>query len=67
MTQERAARLRSISEAITEAQRPIRVLRGIGWPDRVRQEFFARGARELPRVEYEPPRFDVAATVTRLR
>lgn len=60
-------RLRDVSNELHQAQKPIRVLRALAWPDAVREEFFARGARELPRVEYAPPRFDVAATIRRLR
>lgn len=60
-------RLRDLSLALSHAQRPIRVLRAIAWPDQVMDEFFVRGARELPRVEYEPPRFDLAVTRGLLR
>lgn len=65
-----AAFLERLGEAageIQEAQRPVRILKALAWPDSVRQEFFAGGARELPRVTYEAPRFDVAATARRLR
>src|SRR5687767_1775771 len=60
-------RLRDAAGEIQDAQRPVRILRALGWPDSVRDEFFARGARELPRVTYGPPRFDVDATTRRLR
>jgi uncharacterized protein (TIGR02421 family) len=51
-----SGRLRAVSEAISEAQKPVRVLRALAWPDGVKEDFFARGARELPRVEYAAPR-----------
>jgi uncharacterized protein (TIGR02421 family) len=60
-------RLKRAAGEIAEAQRPVRILRAVAWPDRVKEEFFAGGGRELPRPEYEPPRFDVAATAGRLR
>ena len=44
--------LREASAEILEAQRPIRVLRALAWPDEVEQRFFAAGARELPRPTY---------------
>lgn len=60
-------RLRDLSLEIHETQKPIRVLRGLAWPDHVMGEFFAAGARELPNVSYDTPRFDVPATTRRLR
>jgi len=60
-------RLRKLSGAISDAQKPVRVLRALAWPDEVKADFFARGARELPRVSYEAPRFDPAAQAVRLR
>ncbi|MBI4511557.1 MAG: DUF1704 domain-containing protein [Deltaproteobacteria bacterium] len=60
-------RLSEVSRELSEVQKPIRVLRALAWPPEVREDFFARGARELPRATYEGPRFDVAATVRRLR
>ncbi len=60
-------RLRDATAEIQDAQRPVRVLRAVAWPASVQEDFFARGARELPRVVYEPPRFDVDATARRLR
>jgi uncharacterized protein (TIGR02421 family) len=44
--------LRSVSAEILEAQRPLRVLRAVAWPEEAEREFFASGARELPRPEY---------------
>ncbi len=38
------------------AERPTRVLDAIAWPREVEERFFARGASELPEVEYEVDR-----------
>ena len=46
--------LRRVSTALVRAQKEIRVLRALHWPDHVAERFFAEGARELPRVDYEP-------------
>jgi uncharacterized protein (TIGR02421 family) len=44
--------LRDASAEILDAQRPIRVLRALAWPEEVGQQFFASKARELPRPIY---------------
>lgn len=43
--------VRALSDAIVEAQQPIRVLNAIKWDDEVRDEFFAHGAAEQPKVD----------------
>ena len=58
--------VRGLSDRIVEAQTPVRVLDAVKWDDRVRQSFFASGARELPKVDrayYEsrPLAFDSSA------
>ncbi|MCM2334928.1 MAG: flavohemoglobin expression-modulating QEGLA motif protein [Anaeromyxobacteraceae bacterium] len=55
------AYLRSISDEILHAQRPIRVLRAINWGPQVHARFFKHGARELPRPEYPPLGFEPEA------
>src|SRR5262249_55002998 len=55
-----AERLASISDRIVAAQRPIRILQAITWPDAVRARFLDREARELPEFEYPPLAFDAA-------
>ncbi len=50
--------LRDCSRAIVRAQKPIRILSALNWPDSVQEEFLRRGARELPRHEYPPPSYD---------
>lgn len=47
-------RIRRVAGLLYRATRSIRVLRAIDWPPTVKAEFFARGARELPRVTYTP-------------
>lgn len=47
--------LRDISAQILDAQRPLRVLRALSWSEEVERQFFAAGARELPRPEYRIP------------
>jgi len=46
--------LRRLSDALVAAQRPIRLLKAINWDPKVHEQFFRRGARELPRPEYPP-------------
>ena len=45
------ALVRTLSDRIVEAQRPIRILDAIKWNGTVRRQFFASGCRELPRVD----------------
>src|SRR5207249_10012528 len=45
--------IRSLSDRLVAAQRPIRVLAAIHWPAAVETAFFAAGARELPPVTPE--------------
>ena len=50
--------LRSLSDEILLAQKPIKVLRAINWGPQVHRRFFKLGARELPRPEYPPLGFE---------
>ena len=43
--------VRALSDAIVDAQRPLRILDAIKWDDQVRAEFFASGCREQPAVD----------------
>ena len=47
--------LRDISTEILEAQKPLRVIRVLDWPDEVEREFWARGASVLPKPSYHVP------------
>src|SRR5579871_5140440 len=42
--------VRSLSDRLVEAQRPIRILDAIKWDEDVERAFFAKGCRELPPV-----------------
>jgi uncharacterized protein (TIGR02421 family) len=42
--------IRTLSDRLVEAQRPIRILDAIKWDDEIERGFFAAGARELPPV-----------------
>jgi uncharacterized protein (TIGR02421 family) len=59
--------LRRLSDALVAAQRPIRVLKAINWDPKVHQQFFRRGARELPRPEYAPLGFRSEDKIRELR
>jgi uncharacterized protein (TIGR02421 family) len=48
-------RMREVSAEISEAQKPLRVIRVLDWPDEVEREFFAHGARVLPKPNYSVP------------
>lgn len=43
--------VRAVSDAIVDAQAPVRVLNAIKWDDQVREAFFASGCREQPPVD----------------
>jgi len=57
--------IQALSKRLVEAQRPIRILDAIQWEDAIKQDFFARGAKQLPAVtpayyqEQRPLRFDI--------
>jgi len=42
--------VKSLSDRIVKAQQPIRVLDAIKWDDGIKQDFFANGCTELPKV-----------------
>jgi uncharacterized protein (TIGR02421 family) len=43
--------VRSLSERVVEAQRPIRILDAVKWDDSVRERFFAAGCKRQPEVD----------------
>jgi uncharacterized protein (TIGR02421 family) len=45
------ATLRYLSERFVSLQRGLRVLEAINWTDDIEADFFARGCRELPRID----------------
>lgn len=54
-------RVRRTCELLYNASKTIRILSHVSWPASVREQFFAEGARELPKVTY--PAFDPAAPI----
>lgn len=60
------ALLKEAAAEILDAQRPIRVLRAIAWPEEVEREFFAGGAKALPRPAYRVAP-EVAVSLERFR
>lgn len=55
--------LKDVNAQITEAQKPVRIMRTLTWTEDVAREFFAKQGRELPRPEYRVP-FEVDEVVT---
>jgi uncharacterized protein (TIGR02421 family) len=47
--------LREVSSEISEAQRAVRVIPALAWPDEVEREFFAQHAAVLPKPSYHVP------------
>jgi uncharacterized protein (TIGR02421 family) len=45
--------IRSLSDRLVEAQRPIRILDAIKWDDEIERAFFAAGCRKLPPVAHD--------------
>ena len=60
-----SARIGRLIDYLREAEAPVRILRHLAWPACVREEFFARGAAALPRIEYAP--FDPGPSLEALR
>ncbi len=58
--------LRRLSDALVHAQRPIRILKALNWPDEVHRRFFRQKARELPRPEVRPLDYDPRDKVAQL-
>ena len=52
--------LKNASDQIISAQRSVRVLSSIAWPEGVKKRFLSNGGRELPVYSYPPLRFDPA-------
>ena len=58
-------RVLRVCQALREAERPVRILRGLAWPQNVREKFFAMKARALPDVAYAS--FDCAPVLETLQ
>ncbi|MCC7477686.1 DUF1704 domain-containing protein [bacterium] len=61
LSTEQQARIAEVARLLREAERPVRVLRSLAWPESVAQEFFDRGCTEPPKPEYPP--FDPGPTL----
>ena len=55
------SRIKHACDLLYQATRPIRILTHISWKPSVREQFFASGAKELPKVEYS--KFDPSQTL----
>ncbi len=47
-------RLKAAAALLRKAEKPVRVLRAVGWGPEVTEAFFAAGEKELPKVSYTP-------------
>lgn len=54
-------RIRKVSDLLYSATKSIRILSHVSWPGKVREQFFAKGARELPVVKY--PDYDSSVPI----
>src|SRR5438552_1083600 len=59
--------LRELSDRLLAAQRPLRLLEALRWPDEAETAFFASDCRKLPEVAYSPLPFEPAAKQEELR
>ena len=57
--------IRRAARILADAAKPIKVLKVIDWPAEMRTRFFEKGAKELPRPQYQA--FDAAPTQKQLR
>jgi uncharacterized protein (TIGR02421 family) len=58
-------RIRKVAHLLYDGARRVRILRSIDWPATVKQGFFAKDARELPKISY--PGFEAKPTVDIIR
>jgi len=61
VSENEADRIRRISDLLYRATRSIRILSQVSWSGKVRNQFFEKGARELPVVSY--PGFDASESL----
>lgn len=47
-------RLQSAAVLLRKAEKPVRILRAVAWPQETAERFFADGEKELPQVTYTP-------------
>lgn len=53
-TETQIDRLSEAATRLREAEKPVRVLRSLAWPEEIAREFFAYGMSAPPVVEYQP-------------
>jgi uncharacterized protein (TIGR02421 family) len=58
-------RIKKVAHLLYDGAHRVRILRSIDWPATVKQDFFAKGAKELPEVSY--PGFDAKPTIDIVR
>lgn len=58
-------RIKKVAHLLYDGARHVRILRSIDWPATVKQDFFAKGAKELPEISY--PGFDAKPTIDIVR
>ena len=58
-------RIRKVAHLLHDGARRVRILRSIEWPASVKQDFFAKDARELPVISY--PGFEARPTIDIIR
>lgn len=58
------ARVTRLAAALKAAEGPVRILRGVEWPEEARDIFLGQGGERLPQISY--PTFDPTPTLTRL-
>ncbi|MDA0305227.1 MAG: flavohemoglobin expression-modulating QEGLA motif protein [Proteobacteria bacterium] len=54
MSDKHRDRITEACAILRAAERPVRILRSISWPPEVAVTFFAKGAREMPEIDYTP-------------
>lgn len=58
-------RICRVARLLHQAARPIKILTTIAWSDQVKADFFAKGAKELPQVDYAS--FDPQPVIDQVR
>ncbi|OYV19099.1 MAG: hypothetical protein CG439_1018 [Methylococcaceae bacterium NSP1-2] len=58
-------RIRKVARLLHDGAKRVRILRSIDWSPPVKQDFFAKNAKELPEINY--PSFDAKPTIDIIR
>ena len=64
MSKDSLQRITRVCEILHDAARKTRVLSHLGWPGQVREQFFIKGCKELPSVDY--PEYDAAPVLEQI-